>query len=69
MIFLPEIENTQTFGSIIVSMESELEVFTFPYWSWSPIVERWLSIVERLGLMPVFDCAAMGRRKSYFTGS
>ena len=53
--FLPEIENTQTFGNLINSTESEPGVFSFPYWSWAPIVGRWLNVVEKLELMSVFD--------------
>lgn len=55
---LPEIEITQTFGNLINSTESEPGVFSFPYWNWSPIVEKWLTVVEKLDLMPVFDWSA-----------
>lgn len=55
---LPEIENTQTFGILSSSTESQPGVFTFPYWCWGPIVERWLNVVEKLDLMPVFDWSA-----------
>ena len=57
--FLPEIENTQTFGNLINSTESEPGVFSFPYWSWAPIVGRWLNVVEKLDLSPVFDWSAL----------
>lgn len=55
---LPEMDNTKTFGNLINSTESEPGIFTFPYWSWAPIIERWLNVVEKLGLMPVFDWSA-----------
>ena len=55
---LPEIKNTQTFVNLIVSTESEPGVFSFPYWSWAPIVETWLNVVEKLDLMPVFNWSA-----------
>ena len=55
---LPEIENTKTFGNLMNSTESEPGIFTFPNWSWEPIVYKWLNVVEKLDLMPIYDWPA-----------
>ena len=52
---IPEMEATKKFGELIIDQKGKDGVFQFPYYVNDEVVDRFIDIAYKLGIVPDFD--------------
>jgi len=52
---IPEMEATKKFGELIIDQKGKDGVFQFPYYANDEVVDRFIDIAYKLGIVPDFD--------------